>query len=64
MTNKEETKNTATPTTDEIRDGEVKKPMPLAGGVHRWQICFDCEQTGIVGDDECNMCAGSGWIPI
>ena len=41
----------------------LKKQLTHVGAEHQWQVCPDCEQTGVAGDDECKLCAGSGWIP-
>lgn len=64
MTRDEELKGTKSAIVDVVDAKKAKKPMLHVGAEHKWQICFDCDQTGMVGDEECNMCAGSGWIPI
>jgi DnaJ-class molecular chaperone len=42
--------------------GFVTKKPPLGVNQESIHVCDDCEGTGLYGEEECNLCLGTGWV--
>lgn len=46
----------------DLAEAELERDLEDTGSPPKTIKCHDCEGSGTFNGDQCNMCAGSGWI--